>query len=286
MRVYLPDFPVLNPCSLKGALEALDGDEAVTPLAGGTDVLVYMESGDFEPTTLLNLYALQDIAREPRLENGHLILGPLSTYRHARHVAACQGFPMLATAAREVSTLALQSRATWVGNVANASPAADGVPALMAHDAVLELSSLKGTREVPLHAFYSGYKQMDRKPHELITVVKLPTPEPGWRDYYRKVGTRRFQAISKTLLAARIKLNNDRMIEDVRLVFASVAPYTLRATETESLLRGQTLTPELVDRAAAAIQDEISPIDDIRSDERYRRRVTSNLVRDFLGSLY
>ncbi len=282
MRAYLPDFPVLNPRSLQEALAALDGDEAVTPLAGGTDVLVYMESGDFEPTTLLNLYALQDIEREPSLENGHLVLGPLSTYRHARHVAACQDFPMLAAAAREVSTLALQSRATWIGNVVNASPAADGVPALMAHDAVLELSSAKGTREVPLHAFYSGYKRMDRQPDELVTAVKLPAPEPGWRDYYRKVGTRRFQAISKTLLAARVRLSADQVIEDVRLVLASVAPHTLRAAETESLLRGQTLTPELITRAAEAVQDEISPIDDLRSNANYRRRVTANLVRDFL----
>ncbi len=105
----------------------------------------------------------------------------------------------------------------------------------------------------------------------------------GWVDYYRKVGTRRFQAISKTLLAGRILLDADRTVRDIRMVFASVAPYTLRAVQTEAIVRGRELTPEVIEEAAQAIQDEIHPIDDIRSTETYRRRVTSNLVRDFLS---
>src|SRR5262249_26664677 len=104
----------------------------------------------------------------------------------------------------------------------------------------------------------------------------------GWIEYYRKVGARRFQAISKTLLAARILLGPDQIVSDIRMVFASVAPYTLRAVQTENLIRGRQLSPGLITEGSKRIPDEIHPIDDIRSSEAYRRRVTSNLVVDFL----
>ena len=135
---------------------------------------------------------------------------------------------------------------------------------------------------MPLHAFYAGYKQLDRRPDELVTALRLPPPQAGWVDHYRKVGTRRFQAISKTLLAARLKLDDAGNVEDVRLVLARVAPHTLRAVQTEDLLRGRPLTREAVSQAAEAVQDEIAPIGDVRSNARYRRRVTSNLIVDFL----
>jgi len=282
MRAYLPDYSVFTPETLDEAVEALDSDEEIWPLAGGTDLMVYMESGNWDPCTFLNLYGLKDIEREPQL-NGGLTLGPLSTYSHNRKIDDVRNaYPMLATASREISVLALQSRATWIGNIVNGSPAADGVPPLMAYDATLELrSATDGTREVPLSDFYSGYKQMDREDNELVTAVYLPDPGEDWREYYNKIGTRRFQAITKTLLAGRIKMDGNT-VEDVRRCFASVAPYTLRAEETEQLLRGEELTEELINEAAEAIQEEIQPIDDIRSNETYRRKVTSNLVRDFL----
>jgi CO/xanthine dehydrogenase FAD-binding subunit len=192
-------------------------------------------------------------------------------------------FPMLAAAAREVGVLAIQSRGTWAGNIANASPAADGVPALMAHDAEIELTSRKGSRRVALDRFYHGYKKTERRHDELITAIRVPVPARGWRGYYRKVGARRAQAISKTLLAGRILLGKDRIVEDIRLIFGSVAPHTLRAFRTEGLLRGHALSREAINEAVRALQDEISPIDDIRSDAAYRRRVSANLLRDFLA---
>ena len=146
MRSYLPDFPVINPTSLGDAMEAMASGESITPLAGGTDIMVYMDSGILKPTTLLNLYAIEPFHQPPSL-NGGLTLGPLSTYQQTRDRTIAEKYPMLAQAAREVSVLAVQSRATWIGNIANASPAADGVPALMALDAVVELSNQHGSRE-------------------------------------------------------------------------------------------------------------------------------------------
>jgi len=275
-------FEVVNPHSLIEALDALAADPTLIPLAGATDLMVYLEAGSMPDCTFLNLQRLEELKR---LKTGRtsLVFGALTTYRDVRVSDARRALPMLALAAREVGALAIQSRGTWVGNIANASPAADGVPAMMAYDADLELASKTRRRIVPLSRFYRGYKQMDRRADELITAVHIPVPQPEWREYFRKVGTRRFQAISKTLLAGRILVGEDRLVKDIRMVFGSVAPYTLRAVQTENLIRGRHLTPELIEEACRAIQDEIHPIDDIRSTEAYRRRVTSNLVREFLA---
>src|SRR5262245_15950532 len=276
-------FEVVNPGSIAEALDALAVDAKLMPLAGATDIMVYLEARSLPPCTFLNLQQLQEL--KPIVSCGRSVsLGALTTYRDVRTSSVRQQFPMLALAAREIGALAIQNRGTWVGNIANGSPAADGVPALMAYDAEIKLTSKNGQRTVPLSGFYRGYKQMDRRAGELITAIHLPVPRPGWREYFRKVGARRFQAISKTLLAGRILFGADQTVEDIRMVFASLAPYTLRAVQTEDVIRGRKLTPDLIEAAAEAIQDEIRPIDDVRSTEVYRRRVTSNLVRQFLAT--
>jgi len=275
-------FEVLTPRSIDEALEMLASEAKLVPLAGGTDLMVYLQAGSLTSCTFLNLQELSELRPALQIDGGGLTLGALTTYRDLRRSAVAAQYPLLGLAAREVGALTIQSRGTWTGNIANASPAADGVPALMAYDAEVELRSKRGTRRVLLAEFYRGYKQMERRSDELITSIHLSPPEPGWSHYYRKVGTRRFQAISKTLLAGRLLFATDGTVRDVRLVLASVAPCTLRAVHTEDLIRRRALTPDVIEEAARAIQDEIQPIDDIRSTEDYRRRVTSNLVRDFL----
>jgi CO/xanthine dehydrogenase FAD-binding subunit len=274
-------FDVITPRSLDDALDALASDGNTVPLAGGTDLMVSLDAGSIRPCTFVNLQDLREL--RPALDHGSpLRLGALTTYRDVRVSPVRREFPMLALAAREVGSLAIQSRGTWAGNIINASPAADGVPALMAYNAEIELASKSGRRRVPLSRFYRGYKQMDRRLDELAVAIHIPVPARGWIEYYRKVGARRFQAISKTLLAARVLFGPDQIVSDIRMVFASVAPCTLRAVQTENLIRGRQLSPALIAECAEAIQDEIHPIDDIRSSEAYRRRVTSNLVVDFL----
>jgi CO/xanthine dehydrogenase FAD-binding subunit len=282
--VSLSQFRVITPQTLAAALDALASGERIRPLAGGTDVMVQLEAGTLPPCTFLTIDHLRELRPPRNWPDGDVALPSLTTFRDLRISALKDRFPLLAIASREIGALAIQSRGTWVGNVANASPAADGVPALMAYDAQLDLQSKAERRRVALADFYRGYKQMDLRPDELITGILLPAPQSGYVEYFRKVGTRRFQAIAKTLLAARMRLTSDRRINDVRLVFASVAPFTLRARRTEAFLQGHHLTAELIDQACVAIQDEIRPIDDIRSTETYRRRVTANLLRDFLSS--
>jgi len=281
---HLPDYEVINPADLNEALDALSSTPELVPLAGGTDLMAYLESGVLPPCTFLNLQAVGELQGLPSFNAG-LTLPALATFRDARMAPEIrERYPMLTAAAAEVGTLAIQSRGTWAGNIANASPAADGVSALMAYDAEVELTSSRGRRRVALARFYNGYKRMDRLPGELITAIHVPAPQPGWREYFRKIGARRYQAISKTLLAGRVLMGSDREIKGIRLIFGSVAPFTLRAVRTEQALRGRQLNPDVIRGALAVLQDEISPIDDVRSTEAYRRRVTANLLCDFLSN--
>ena len=283
MKACLSDFPALNPSSLREALLGLNGPGPVVPLAGGTDLMVSLEAGSLSPCTFLNLREVREFQPSHRLGPHTLQLGPLCTYRDVRSDPRIgRLFPLLGRSAREVGGLAVQSRGTWIGNVVNASPVADGVPALMAYDAQVELTSLAATRRVPLCGFYTGYKKTLREVDELVTAIYISRPDRAWKEYFRKVGTRRFQSISKTLLAGRMRLSSDGGVEDVRIVLAGVAPFTLRAVHTEAVLRGQVLSPALIREASTTIENEIQPIDDFRSSAAYRRRVSSNLLHDFL----
>ena len=175
-------------------------------------------------------------------------------------------------------------------------PAADTPPALLVYDAELELMSCAGARRVPYAAFHQGYKKMDLAPGEIVARVHLPKRDSlpthvasafgrrvdNWRkDYYRKVGTRRAQAISKVCFAGSILMDGDH-IKDVRIALGSVAPTVVRATRTEDALRGKTLDEGTIAAAERSLASEIAPIDDIRSTARYRARVATNLLREFL----
>jgi CO/xanthine dehydrogenase FAD-binding subunit len=191
---------------------------------------------------------------------------------------------MLCQAASETGGLAIQNRGTLGGNIVNASPAADSPPALLAYDAEIELISTGGSRWLPYRAFHTGYKQMLIAPNELLARIRMPRNTRDATHYYRKVGTRKAQAISKVCLAALAKLE-DNQISDVRIAFGSVAPIVLRCTQTEDALRGEKANIDTIKLGCAILEKEISPIDDIRSTADYRLQVAKNLLADFLLTL-
>ena len=191
---------------------------------------------------------------------------------------------MLCQAASETGGLAIQNRGTIGGNIVNASPAADSPPALLAYDAEIELVSTDGSRWLPYHGFHTGYKQMLIGPNELLTRIRMPRNTRGAVHYYRKVGTRKAQAISKVCLAATAKLDEDQ-ISNIRIALGSVAPIVVRCVQTEDSLRGRKLDAETIKSASATLSQEISPIDDIRSTTDYRLQVAQNLLTDFLLTL-
>ena len=162
--------------------------------------------------------------------------------------------------------------------------AADSPPALLVYDAEIELLSARGTRWAPYHGFHTGYKTSVMRPDELIGYIRLPRTTSGCAQYLRKVGTRRAQAIAKVALAGLAKLSGGQ-VERIRIALASVAPMPLRCIETEAILTGRRLDRTVIEQAKAKIATEISPISDIRSTRDYRRRITANLLGEFLEPL-
>ena len=285
MRAYVPIYQLVSPSNLSEALGMLASEPGRwQPFAGGTDLMVLLESGKLPHKNYLNIWNLAEL-RGIEVSNEHVTIGALTTYTEIQsHPILRAEFPMLCQAASETGGLAIQNRGTLGGNIVNASPAADSPPALLAYDAELELLSAGGQRRLPYQNFHTGYKQMDIRPDELLSRVRLPRTANGLRHYYRKVGTRRAQAISKTCFAATARIEND-VVADVRIAMGSVAPVPLRCLKTEAVVRGQKIDAGVIERAKAEFASEITPIDDIRSTQKYRSRVSLNLLEDFLHGL-
>lgn len=283
MRAYLPSFALRRARTLEEALTLLaQPPGAWRPFAGGTDLMVMLAAGALRHQHYVSIWGIGELRRID-VSAESLYLGALTTFTDVlRHETLRAEFPLLCRAAAETGGIANQNRGTIGGNIANASPAADTPPALLAYDAELELASIRGRRWLPYGRFHTGYKQMDLAPDELIVGMRLPR-RPGWLQHYRKVGARRAQAISKVCLAAAARVEG-RRVSDVRLAFGSVAPTVSRAVAAEDAVRGTLLTPSAIETAVAALAGDLAPIDDVRSTARYRSRVAGNLLRQFLMS--
>jgi len=285
MRAYVPSYQLISPANLDEALEALTKANGTwKPFAGGTDLMVLLESGKLPHKNYVNIWNLKEL-RGVEVTDDQVLLGALTTYTEVQNHPVLQTeFPMLCEAARETGGIAIQNRGTLGGNIVNASPAADSPPALLAYDAELELISKTGERRVPYSSFHRGYKQMDIRADELLRAIRLPRSTEALTHYYRKVGTRKAQAISKVCFAAIGQTQNGQIV-NVRIALGSVAPIPLRCVKTEVALRGQINNPVTVSKAKTLLAAEISPISDIRSTRDYRVQVSLNLLADFLSQL-
>lgn len=285
MRSFIPNYQLTTPNSLADVLSLLANEPGQwKPFAGGTDLMVLLEAGKLAHRNYVNIWNLDEL-RGIDVADNHITLGALTTYTDVQENPILRSeFPMLCQAAGETGGLAIQNRGTLGGNIVNASPAADSPPALLAYDAEIELVSTQGSRWLPYQGFHTGYKQMSIRPDELLSRIRLPRNTTGAKHYYRKVGTRKAQAISKVCFAALGRTNNEK-IEDVRIVVGSVAPIVVRCVQTESVLRDQQSDSTTVKSAQASLLREISPIDDIRSTANYRLQVAANLLADFVATL-
>jgi CO/xanthine dehydrogenase FAD-binding subunit len=286
MRARPSEYELVAPGKLTAVLELLAGEPGVwMPIAGGTELMVQYSAGRLGARKLVSLWGLPEL-RRIESTNDEVLIGAGCTYTDLRrHPLVAREFPLLARAASWTGSIANQNRGTLGGNIVNASPAADSLPALMVYEAELLLVSARGTRRVPYVEFHTGYKQTRLAVDEIISAIAL---EPRFGDYYsysRKVGTRNAQAIAKLCLAA-LGIVSDNRIEDVRLAIGSMAVTPLRLRRTEKVLLGQPLTPPLISEARQALEAEVAPIDDIRSSAAYRLHVAGNLLQEFLEGLF
>jgi CO/xanthine dehydrogenase FAD-binding subunit len=270
---------------LDDALRRLAHEPGVWRLfAGGTDLMVLLDAHKLPPGRYLSIWGLPEL-RGIDVRPATIAIGALTTYTEVlEHDELARDCPLLLDAARQTGGVATQNRGTIGGNIANASPAADTPPALLVYDAELELVSLGGTRHVPYDRFHTGYKTMDLAGGEILARVHVTRAHRDWRTMYRKVGTRRAQAISKVCFAAGAQVEAGA-IRDVRIAMGSVAPTVLRCRAAEAAVRGQVVTPDLIETARQALLDDISPIDDVRSTAAYRSRVSQNLLGEFLRAI-
>jgi len=265
---------VLRPRHLKDALMmmrvAAEEGRPLVPLAGGTDLLVTLNAGQKPAARYLDLWRL-DKLRGIDVLGKRLRFGGLATFTDC---IACKPvhkrLPILVEASRQVGGVQIQNRGTLAGNIENGSPAADGVPVLMAADARVVLRSLDDERSVPLAEYYTGYRKTVRKPDELIVAIEVDVPQGAQR--FDKVGTRAAQAISKVVMAA----------VGHRIAFGSVAPVIVRAHKLEAYVAGG--GRDLAE-AKRLVHEDVTPIDDVRSTAEYRRRVVENLVASWVGGL-
>lgn len=254
------------------------------PLAGGTDLMVPFAAGKLVDRHFLNLWGLAEL-RALATTDDALVIGALCTFRQvALHPLVQAEFPNLVRSARVTGALAIQNRGTLGGNIVNASPAADTPPSLLAYGAEVELRSVRGARWVPYAEYHTGYKRSLLAADELLTRIRIPRPLVDGYHYFRKVGARKAQAISKVVLAAWAAPQAGH-ISDIRIALGSVAPMPVRALRTEGLLKGMSLAAPPLAAARAALAQDIAPIDDIRSTARYRSAVAGNLLEEMLLGL-
>ena len=257
----------LRPKDLEDAVQLYRTTPGCRPLAGGTDLMVMLHARTVrpEPQAVLDLWSLAELKGVRRVKD-MVEIGAAESYTGmiaSREVQ--EHLPALAAAARTIGAAQIQNRGTLGGNLANASPAGDTLPVLLAYDAVV----VTDRRAIPIDRFFTGYRKTALESDELITAVRFPI---GRQVAFRKVGTRAAQAISKVVLAVSLT--------PARIAIGSVAELPIRALRAETALaRGDTAA------AVAAVAADIRPIDDVRSTAAYRRAVTQNVLRELLDAL-
>ncbi len=280
-----PDtMTVMRPRRPAEAIAALDRHPDAVPLAGGTDFMVSWNAGQANNNRILDLSSIRSWRRIAETGTGLRIGSLVTHWQIQQHGLLTKRFPLLVQAAATIGGRQIQGRGTLGGNIANASPAGDTFPPLAVYDACVQLASVRGRRMLPILEVFAGVKRTTIAPGELITSVEIDFPKPRpYRSLFRKVGTRAASAISKTVVAGLMWRHRDGRVRELRFALGSMAPTVRRLPSVEDYVRGKKLTSRVVEGAVRLLEEDVSPIDDLRSTRLYRLEVSKNLLRDFLS---
>jgi CO/xanthine dehydrogenase FAD-binding subunit len=266
----------LKPRTLDEAVSLLAGSDAQI-LSGGTDF--YPALGEKLPQgTIVDVSALREL-RGISISADHIRIGGLTTWTEVIRAPLPRCFDALKAAAREVGSVQIQNRGTVAGNLCNASPAADGVPPLLVLDAVVELISAAGRRQMPLAEFIVGNRKTLRRPDEVLSGILVPRTAEDASSVFLKLGARRYLVISISMVAALIQRDDVGRIAEARLAVGSCSARARRLRDLEKNLAGLPCAPGIGDRVTEAHLSSLSPIDDVRATAEYRRDASRILVR-------
>lgn len=275
-------FAFETPASLAEATRILAeeaGDARV--IAGGTDIVVQYRDGRIAPNLVVSLHRIGGLDAIEEDGAGGLRLGPLVTAtRVARHPVVLERYPALAEGARQVGAWLIQNRATIAGNICNASPAADTLPALLAHGARVELTGPNGTREMPLAEYFTGPGRTVRTAGDILTAIVLPAAPARSASAYVKLSPRGAMDIAIVGVAVAVSLAPDgERIDEIGIGLGAVAPTPLRAADAEAVLRGQPVSADRIGEAARVARAAARPIADVRGSAEHRSEMVETLVR-------
>ena len=271
----------LRPATVTEAVGLL-ADEAGTAIAGGTDVFPGLVDQPM-PARFVDLSAIAEIKGISRGSGGYRI-GAGTTWSEIVGAQLPRGFDGLKAAAREVGSVQIQNRGTIGGNLCNASPAADGVPPLLALDAEVELAGATGVRRLPLQNFILGNRKTARRPDEIVTAIHIPDGLAGANSAFLKLGARRYLVISIVMVAANIAFSQDGRVGAARIAVGSASAVAQRLFALEQRLEG--LTAAALAEASPTLSElsALTPIDDVRATAAYRREATRVLVARTLAA--
>ena len=282
----MPEYELRTPANLKETLDILAKEPGIWKLfAGGTDLMVIFETGKLTYKKFLNVNSLTEL-KGFVVNEEDILIGAGCTYSQIQnHALIKKEFPLLVQSGKVTGAIAIQNRGTIGGNIANMSPAADTPPVLLAYDADLILLSNTGYRVVSYRYFHQEYKKSDLRTNEIIMAIRLRRQQGNTHSYYRKVGARSAQAISKVCMAETACVFRGQKVEWLKIGLGSVGPIPMRALKTEAYLSEKELSPTTIAEAGKVLLSEITPIDDIRSEAVYRNQVAVNLLAEFLEGL-
>ncbi len=286
---FIAEFDYLRPKTPQEAVDFLAAHNGqARPFMGGTDLFVRLRDGVHRETQyvvdLKGLPGMLDMAFDPA--TGLRMGAAVNMNRMIAFPAVQAHYPLLAEAARTVASYQLRTRATAAGNLCNASPASDTAPACLVLDARVVLFGPDGERRLPLNGFFTGPGQTQMRPGEIMTAVEFPPPPAGHAGRYIKLGRNTVGDLAIVGVAA-LGFPDETAASGYRfrIALASVAPVPLRAMAAEEVLTQAPLTDEMIDAAAGAAMDAVTPIDDVRGSAQYRRLMVRNLTRRAVGEV-
>ena len=278
----LPEFELLIPQTLQDALRMTQDIPGAAPLAGGTNLIVDLRNGRHTPTTLININGLHELCSIQVTDEMVFVGSGVTIGEILRDPSIAKYGLCLRQAGLTFANPLIANRATLGGNLADASPAADMAPPLIALGASVELISSKGKRIVPIEDFFIGVRKTALQPGELINAVRWPLPPAVSVTTYYKLGLRKADAISVVTAAIYLEGDSNGKCAQARIAMGSVAPKPLRVPTAEAVLKGEKLTDEAISKAAQLAFEASSPISDIRASGEYRREMVKVLVSRLL----